>query len=108
MELVDQTFKSSNQLTSWLRTLDLLRSAASCDEPSDYAISEQKRKLVEQVWGWMKTVGGLRTLRPFRGEDRLPHGTTRSRRSPRVTIQAQNAGRDRDTCHSLHIRLLLN
>ena len=28
-----------------------------------YAISQRKRKLVEQVWGWMKTVGGLRKLR---------------------------------------------
>jgi len=28
-----------------------------------YAISQQKRKLVEQVFGWMKTVGGLRKLR---------------------------------------------
>ena len=28
-----------------------------------YAVSQQKRKLVEQVWGWMKTVGGLRKLR---------------------------------------------
>jgi transposase len=28
-----------------------------------YAISQRKRKLVEQVFGWMKTVGGLRRLR---------------------------------------------
>ena len=28
-----------------------------------YAISQQKRKLVEQGFGWMKTVGGLRQLR---------------------------------------------
>jgi transposase len=28
-----------------------------------YAISQQRRKLVEQVFGWMKTVGGLRKLR---------------------------------------------
>ena len=27
-----------------------------------YAISQQKRKLIEQVFGWMKTVGGLRKL----------------------------------------------
>ncbi len=32
-----------------------------------YAISQRKRKLVEQVFGWMKTVGGLRKLR-HRGE----------------------------------------
>lgn len=35
-----------------------------------YAISQQKRKLVEQVFGWMKTVGGLRKLR-HRGERRV-------------------------------------
>jgi transposase len=28
-----------------------------------YKISQRKRKLVEQVFGWMKTVGGLRKLR---------------------------------------------
>jgi transposase len=28
-----------------------------------YAVSQQKRKLVEQGFGWMKTVGGLRKLR---------------------------------------------
>jgi IS5 family transposase len=28
-----------------------------------YRISQRKRKLVEQVFGWMKTVGGLRKLR---------------------------------------------
>jgi len=28
-----------------------------------YAISQRKRKLVEQSFGWMKTVGGLRKLR---------------------------------------------
>jgi transposase len=28
-----------------------------------YAISQQKRKLVEQAFGWMKTVGGLHQLR---------------------------------------------
>jgi transposase len=31
-----------------------------------YAISQQKRKLVEQGFGWMKTIGGLRKLR-YRG-----------------------------------------
>jgi len=35
-----------------------------------YAISQQKRKLIEQVFGWMKTVGGLRKLR-HRGGDRV-------------------------------------
>jgi transposase len=33
-----------------------------------YAISQQKRKLIEQVFGWLKTVGGLRKLR-HRGGD---------------------------------------
>lgn len=33
-----------------------------------YACSQQKRKLVEQVFGWMKTVGGLRKLRHRGGE----------------------------------------
>src|SRR5437868_3728836 len=33
-----------------------------------YAISQQRRKLVEQVFGWMKTVGGLRKLRHCGGE----------------------------------------
>lgn len=28
-----------------------------------YAVSQQKRKLVEQGFGWMKTIGGLRKLR---------------------------------------------
>src|SRR5262249_30412270 len=28
-----------------------------------YAISQRKRKLVEQSFGWMKTIGGLRKLR---------------------------------------------
>jgi IS5 family transposase len=28
-----------------------------------YATSQQKRKLIEQVFGWLKTVGGLRKLR---------------------------------------------
>ena len=33
-----------------------------------YAVSQRKRKLVEQVFGWMKTIGGLRKLR-HRGGD---------------------------------------
>ena len=28
-----------------------------------YAISQRRRKLVEEPYGWMKTVGGLRKLR---------------------------------------------
>ena len=33
-----------------------------------YDVSQRKRKLVEQVFGWMKTVGGLRKLRHRGGE----------------------------------------
>ena len=33
-----------------------------------YAISQQRRKLVEQVFGWMKTIGGLRKLRHCGGD----------------------------------------
>jgi IS5 family transposase len=28
-----------------------------------YAVSQQKRKRVEEIFGWMKTVGGMRKLR---------------------------------------------
>jgi transposase len=33
-----------------------------------YATSQQRRKLIEQVFGWMKTIGGLRKLRHRGGE----------------------------------------
>jgi transposase len=33
-----------------------------------YATSQRKRKLIEQVFGWLKTVGGLRKLRHRGGE----------------------------------------
>ena len=33
-----------------------------------YGISQTKRKLIEQVFGWMKTIGGLRKLRHCGGE----------------------------------------
>jgi transposase len=33
-----------------------------------YTISQQRRKLIEQVFGWMKTIGGLRKLRHCGGE----------------------------------------
>jgi len=33
-----------------------------------YAVSQRKRKLIEQVFGWMKTTGGLRKLRHCGGE----------------------------------------
>ncbi len=35
-----------------------------------YHVSQRKRKLVEQVGGWLKTVGGLRKLR-HRGIERV-------------------------------------
>ena len=31
-----------------------------------YAISQQKRRRVEEIFGWLKTVGGMRKLR-YRG-----------------------------------------
>lgn len=33
-----------------------------------YEVSQRKRKLIEQVFGWMKTIGGLRKLRHRGGE----------------------------------------
>jgi transposase len=33
-----------------------------------YRVSQRKRKLIEQVFGWMKTIGGLRKLRHRSGE----------------------------------------
>ena len=35
-----------------------------------YAVSQRRRKLVEEVFGWLKTVGGMRKTR-FRGRDRV-------------------------------------
>jgi transposase len=35
-----------------------------------YLISQRKRKLIEQIFGWLKTVGGLRKTR-HRGKDRV-------------------------------------
>ena len=35
-----------------------------------YAISQTKRKRVEEIFGWMKTIGGLRKTR-HRGADRV-------------------------------------
>ena len=31
--------------------------------PPGYAVSQRKRKLIEEVWGWMKSVGGMRKSR---------------------------------------------
>ncbi len=35
-----------------------------------YAVSQQKRKRIEEIFGWVKTVGGLRKLR-HRGHERV-------------------------------------
>lgn len=35
-----------------------------------YAISQRKRKMVEEIFGWLKTIGLCRKLR-FRGPDRV-------------------------------------
>ncbi|NRD55078.1 IS5 family transposase [Corallococcus exiguus] len=37
--------------------------------PAGYAISQRARKRIEEVWGWMKTVGGFRKTR-FKGRER--------------------------------------
>jgi len=37
---------------------------------SGYAISQKKRKRVEEIFGWMKTIGGMRQTR-HRGQDRV-------------------------------------
>lgn len=37
--------------------------------PPGYAVSQRKRKLIEEVWGWMKVVGGFRKSR-FVGQAR--------------------------------------
>jgi hypothetical protein len=47
-------------------------SVAGCDTTGHpgYAISQQKRKRVEEIFGWLKTVGGLRKTR-HRGVERV-------------------------------------
>lgn len=37
--------------------------------PAGYALSQRVRKRIEEVWGWMKTVGGFRKTR-FKGRER--------------------------------------
>ncbi|WP_253909274.1 transposase [Corallococcus exiguus] len=37
--------------------------------PAGYARSQRIRKRIEEVWGWMKTVGGFRKTR-FKGRER--------------------------------------
>jgi hypothetical protein len=44
-------------------TTDAVRSTDEPPAHPGYAVSQRKRKLVEQAFGWMKTVGGLRKLR---------------------------------------------
>lgn len=36
---------------------------ARTTSPPGYAVSQRKRKLIEEVWGWMKAVGGFRKSR---------------------------------------------
>lgn len=36
---------------------------------ADYAMSQRKRKLIEEGFGWMKTIGGLKRTR-YRGQQR--------------------------------------
>ncbi|MBL8921169.1 MAG: IS5 family transposase [Myxococcaceae bacterium] len=36
---------------------------ARTTSPPGYAVSQRKRKLIEEVWGWMKAVGGMRKSR---------------------------------------------
>lgn len=35
-----------------------------------YELSQRKRKLIEEIWGWLKTIGGLRKTR-YRGQQRV-------------------------------------
>ena len=59
-----------------------------------YAISQQKRTLVEQGFGWMQTIGGLRKLRPRGGP--LVSG---SFPSPRPPTTSSDVG---DSCRRPH------
>ncbi len=36
---------------------------ARTTSPPGYAVSQRKRKLIEEVWGWMKVIGGFRKSR---------------------------------------------
>ena len=51
------------------QTSDVRRSSAIDDRTTrhpGYAVSQRKRKLVEEIFGWMKTIGGFRRTR-FKG-----------------------------------------
>ena len=46
-----------------IATENLTGSVVRLKRDPGYASSQQKRKLIEQVFSWLKTVGGLRKLR---------------------------------------------
>jgi transposase len=54
------------------QTTDTRRRSAIDDRTTNhagYAVSQRSRKRIEEIWGWMKTVGGFRKTR-FRGRER--------------------------------------
>ena len=73
------------------------RSTAGPRGTPGYEISQRKRKLVEQVFGWMKTVGGLRKLR-HRGGERVDWIVTftAARLQPGPAADAAARGRNVD------------
>jgi transposase len=72
----DKNFDVASFVTA-MRELDVTPHVAQKDHSAidarttrhaGYDVSQRKRKLIEQVFGWMKTVGGLRKLRHRGGE----------------------------------------
>ena len=59
---------SSASRRMWRRRTPASRIDDRTTRHPGYAISQRKRKLIEQVFGWMKTIGGLRKLRHRGGE----------------------------------------
>ena len=66
-------------------------------QTEDYAISQQKRKLIEQSFGWAKTVGGIRQVM-VRGLERVDqmfvltmaaYNLTRMRILRKIRLQGQ-------------------
>ena len=57
------TCASRTSRPTWRRRSAGVRSTVGPRRHAGYHVSQRKRKLVEQVFGWMKTVGGLRKLR---------------------------------------------
>ena len=57
------TCASRTSRPTWRRRSAGVRSTVRTTRHAGYHVSQRKRKLVEQVFGWMKTVGGLRKLR---------------------------------------------